>query len=449
MVLDFCPFGCLLSSFSAAFCRTPSFWLPFVFSLAALLGPLLFPQSLKYWFWNLWFWISVLLAAFFPPFRLLFVDFRAFGCLLSSLWLPCWARCSFRSPFNIGFEIYGFGFLSFWLPFVFLFGCFLSISVLLAAFCLLFGCLVGPAAFLQSLKYWFWNLWFWISVLLAAFFSSFSAAFCRFPSFWLPFVFSLAALLGPLLFPQSLKYWFWNLWFWISVLLAAFCLPFRLLFVDFRPFGCLLSSLWLPCWARCSLRSPLNIGFEIYGFGFLSFWLPFVFLFGCFLSISVLLAAFCFLFRLLFVEVRPFGCLFVFSLAALLGPLLFLQSLKYWFWNLWFWISVLLAAFCLPFRLLFVDFRPFGCLLFPFSAAFCRIPSFWLPFVFSLAAFWACSFLRSPLNIGFEIYGFGFLSFWLPFVCLFGCFLSISVLLAAFCLLFGCLVGPAALSAVP
>ena len=146
MVLDFCPFGCLLSSFSAAFCRFPSFWLPFVFSLAALLGPLLFPQSLKYWFWNLWFWISVLLAAFFPPFRLLFVDFRPFGCLLSSLWLPCWARCSFRSPLNIGFEIYGFGFLSFWLPFVFLFGCFLSISVLLAAFCLLFGCLVGPAA---------------------------------------------------------------------------------------------------------------------------------------------------------------------------------------------------------------------------------------------------------------------------------------------------------------
>ena len=53
----------------------------------------------------------------------------------------------------------------------------------------------------------------------------------------------------------------------------------------------------------------------------------------------------------------------------------------------------------------------------------------------------------SLLNIGFEIYGFGFLSFWLPFVLLFGCFLSISVLLAAFCLLFGCLVGPAALSA--
>ena len=162
-------------------------------------------------------------------------------------------------------------------------------------------------------------------------------------------------------------------------LLAAFCLPFRLLFVDFRPFGCLLSSLWLPCWARCSLRSPLNIGFEIYGFGFLSFRLPFVFLFGCFLS-----------------------------------------------------ISVLLAAFCLPFRLLFVDFCPFGCLL----------SSLWLPC-------WArCSF-RSPLNIGFEIYGFGFLSFWLPFVFLFGCFLSISVLLAAFCLLFGCLVGPAAPSTVP
>ena len=169
--------------------------------------------------------------------------------------------------------------------------------------------------------------------------SSFSAAFGRFPSFWLPFVFSLAALLGPLLPPQSLKHWFWNLWFWTSVLLAAFCLPFRLLLVDFRPF-------WLP---------------------------------------------------------------FVFSLAALLGPLLFLQSLKNWFWNLWFWISVLLAAFCLPFRLLFVDIRPFGCLLSSFSAAFCRIPFFWLPFVFSLAAFWARCFLRGPLNIGFEIYGFGFL----------------------------------------
>ena len=161
--------------------------------------------------------------------------------------------------------------------------------------------------------------------------------------------------------------------------MPAFCLPFRLLFVDFRPFGCLLSSLWLPCWARCSLRSPLNIGFEIYGFGFLSFRLPFVFLFGCFLS-----------------------------------------------------ISVLLAAFCLPFRLLFVDFCPFGCLL----------SSLWLPC-------WARCSLRSPLNIGFEIYGFGFLSFWLPFVFLFGCFLSISILLAAFCLLFGCLVGPAAPSAVP
>ena len=225
MVLDFCPFGCLLSSFSATFCRFPSFWLPFVsffgcflsnsVLLAAfcllfgcLLGLLLPPQSLKYWFWNLWFWISVLLAAFCLPFRLLFVDFRPFGCLLSSLWLPCWARCSLRSPLNIGFEIYGFGFLSFWLPFVFLFGCFLS----------------------------------------------------------------------------------------ISVLLAAFCLPFRLLFVEFPPFGCLLSSLWLPCWARCSFCSPLNIGFEIYGFGFLSFWLPFVFLFGCLLSISVLLAAFCLLF---------------------------------------------------------------------------------------------------------------------------------------------------------
>ena len=44
------------------------------------------------------------------------------------------------------------------------------------------------------------------------------------------------------------------------------------------------------------LNAPLNIGFEIYGFGFPFFWLP-----------------------------------FVFSLAALLGPLLFLQSLKYWF----------------------------------------------------------------------------------------------------------------------
>ena len=161
--------------------------------------------------------------------------------------------------------------------------------------------------------------------------------------------------------------------------MAAFCLPFRLLFVDFRPFGCLLSSLWLPCWARCSLRSPLNIGFEIYGFGFLSYRLPFVFLFGCFLS-----------------------------------------------------ISILLAAFCLPFWLLFVDFCPFGCLL----------SSLWLPC-------WArCSF-RSPLNIGFEIYGFGFLSFWLPFGSLFGCFSSISVLLAAFCLLFGCLVEPAAPSVVP
>ena len=50
LLVDFRPFGCLLSSFSAAFCRFPSFWLPFVFSLAALLGPLLPPQSLKYWF---------------------------------------------------------------------------------------------------------------------------------------------------------------------------------------------------------------------------------------------------------------------------------------------------------------------------------------------------------------------------------------------------------------
>ena len=253
------------------------------------------------------------------------LDFCPFGCLLSS----------FSAAFG--------RFPSFWLPFVFFFGCFLSISVLLAAFCLLFGCLLGPLLPPQSLKYWFWNLWFWISVLLAAFclpfrllfvdfrpfgclLSSFSAAFCRFPSFWLPFCLLFGCLLGPLLPPQSLKYWFWNLWFWISVLLAAFCLLFRLLLVDFRPFGCLLSSFsaafcrfpsfWLPFvfslaafWARCSLRSPLNIGFEIYGFGFLSFWLPFVFLFGCFLSISVLLAAFCLLFRLLIVDFRPFGCL--------------------------------------------------------------------------------------------------------------------------------------------
>ena len=221
MVLDFCPFGCLLSSFSAAFCRFPSFCLPF---------------------------------------RLLFVDFRPFGCLLSSLRLPCWARCSFCSPLNIGFEIYGFGFLSFWLPFVFLFGCFLSISVLSAALCLLFGCLVGPAApsavpSILVLKFMVLEFCPFGCLL-----SSFSAAFCR------------------------------------SVLVAAFCIPFRLLFVEFRPFGCLLSFLWLPCWARCSFRSPLNIGFEIYGFGFLSFWLPFVFLFGCLLSISVLLAAFCLLF---------------------------------------------------------------------------------------------------------------------------------------------------------
>ena len=146
MVLDFCPFGCLLSSFSAAFGRFPSFWLPFVFLFGCLLS------------------LSVLLAAFCFPFRLLLVDFRPFGCLLSSLWLPWWACFSLCSPLNIGFEIYGFG---------------------------------------------------------------------------LPFV------------------------------LAAFCLPFRLLFVDFRPFGYLLFSHWLPCWACCSFRSPLNIGFEIYGFGFL------------------------------------------------------------------------------------------------------------------------------------------------------------------------------------
>ena len=146
LFVDFRAFGCLLSSFSAAFCRFPSFWLPFVFSLAALLGPLLLRSPLNIGFEIYGFWIPVLLAAFCLPFRLLFVDFRPFGCLLSSLWLPCWARCSLCSPLNIGFEIYGFGLLSFWLPFVFLFGCFLSISVLLAAFCLLFGCLVGPAA---------------------------------------------------------------------------------------------------------------------------------------------------------------------------------------------------------------------------------------------------------------------------------------------------------------
>ena len=182
MVLDFCPFGCLLSSFSAAFGRFPSFWLPFVSFFGCFLSN------------------SVLLAAF----------CLLFGCLVGP-------AGSLRSPLNIGFEIYGFGFLSFWLPFVFLFGCFLS----------------------------------------------------------------------------------------ISVLLAAFCLPFRLLFVDFRSFGCLLSSLWLPCWARCSFCSPLNIGFDIYGFGFLFFWLPFVFLFGCFLSISVLLAAFCLLFGCLVGPAAP------------------------------------------------------------------------------------------------------------------------------------------------
>ena len=243
MVLDFCPFGCLLSSFSAAFCRFPSFWLP-----------------------------------------------------LSSLWLPCWARRSIRSPLNIGFEIYGFGFLSFWLPFVFLFGCFWSISVLLAAFCLLFR-------------------------LLFVDFRSFG---CLLSSLWLPCwaCFSLCS-------PLNIGFEIYG--FGLPFVLAAFCLPFRLLFVDFCPFGCLLSSLWLPCWARYFLCSPFNIGFEIYGFGFLSFWLPFVFLFGCF-----------------FVDFRPFGCLlssfsaafcrfpsfwlpFVFSLAALLGPLLPPQSLKYWF----------------------------------------------------------------------------------------------------------------------
>ena len=207
--------------FSASFCRLPFFSLPFVFSLAALLGPLLLNIGFEiYGFGFLSFWLPFV----FSILRLPFVDFRPFGCLLSSLWLPCWACCSLCSPLSIGFEIYGFGFLSFWLPF-----------------------------------------------------ASLSAAFCRFPSFWLAFVFSLAAFLGLLLPPQSLKYWFWNLWFWISGLLAAFCLLFRLLFVDFCPFGCLLSSPWLPCWARCSLRSPLNIGFEIYGFGFPFFWLAFVF----------------------------------------------------------------------------------------------------------------------------------------------------------------------------
>ena len=43
--------------------------------------------------------------------------------------------------------------------------------------------------------------------------------------------------------------------------LAAFCLPFRLLFVDFRPFGCLLSSLWLPCWAPLLLPQSLKYWF--------------------------------------------------------------------------------------------------------------------------------------------------------------------------------------------
>ena len=153
LFVDFRPFGCLLSSFSAAFCRIPSFWLPFVFSLAAFWACCFLCSPLNngfeiYGFGFLSFWLPFvfLLAAFCLPFRLLLVDFRPFGCLLSSLWLPCWARSSLRSPLNIGFEIYGFGFLSFWLPFVFLFGCFLSISVLSAAFCLLFGCLVGPAA---------------------------------------------------------------------------------------------------------------------------------------------------------------------------------------------------------------------------------------------------------------------------------------------------------------
>ena len=160
MVLDFCPFGCLLSSFSAAFGRFPSFQLRVVFlfgcflSISVLLaafcllfgclvgpaGSLRSPVNIGFEIYGFGF------PSFWLPFVFLFGCFWSISVLLSSLWLPCWARCSLRSPLNIGFEIYGFGFLSFWLPFVFLFGCFLSISVLLAAFCLLFGCLVGPAA---------------------------------------------------------------------------------------------------------------------------------------------------------------------------------------------------------------------------------------------------------------------------------------------------------------
>ena len=76
MVLDFCPFGCLLSSFSAAFCRFPSFWLPFVSFFGCFLSN------------------SVLLAAF----------CLLFGCLVG----PAGSLCG---PLNIGFEICGFGFL--------------------------------------------------------------------------------------------------------------------------------------------------------------------------------------------------------------------------------------------------------------------------------------------------------------------------------------------------
>ena len=219
------------------------------------------------------------MPAFCLPFRLLFVDFRPFGCLLSSLWLPCRARCSLRSPLNIRFEICGFGFLSFRLPFVFLFGCFLSISILLAAFCLPFRLL----------------------------FVDFHPFGCLLSSLWLP-CWARCSLRSPLNICFEI-YGFGFLSFWLP-----FVFLFGPLFVDFRPFGCLLSSLWLPCWACCSLRSPLNIGFEIYGFGFLSF-----------------SAAFFLPFRLLFVDFRPFWLPFVFSLAALLGLLLPPQSLKYWF----------------------------------------------------------------------------------------------------------------------
>ena len=176
--------------------------------------------------------------------------------------------------------------------------------------------------------------------------------------------------------------------------------------LDFCPFGCLLSS-----FSAAFCRFP-------------SFWLPFVSFFGCFLSNSVLLAAFCLL----------FGCL----LGLLLPP----QSLKYWFWNLWFWISVLLAAFCLPFRLLFVDFRPFGCLVGPAAPSAVLLI---LVLKFMVLDFCPFGCLFSSFSAAFC----RFPSFWLPFVSFFGCFLSNYVLLAAFCLLFGCLVGPAALSAVP